>query len=368
MVLWALLITVTLISCAILFYAGKTVSVNVDAETEIQAYAIHQRGLLREIEADFAAGRISGLDAETAKGELAREILRQKKHDAIQKTPFGGQARGTILATLVGITIASVGTYALLGEPEMSAMPLAIRQPAQLENVNLDVAIAQVEARLAEFPDDVRGWQVLAPIYMRASRFEDAATAFRHILALSPVTADAEVDLAEALMMLKDGDTAGEPLVLLQSAAARDPGHVRSRFYLAGAAIQNEQYDQAVGMWRDVLRMSEGDEPWLAAARRGLEVAHAGSQGVDVSSPTFNPEQQDAQNQQELIEGMVARLAERLASEGGTIEEWTQMVQSRLVLNQPDAAQDAYTAAKQAYPNANDRVELDALAVQNGLR
>jgi cytochrome c-type biogenesis protein CcmH len=54
-------------------------------------------------------------------------------------------------------------------------------------------------------------------------------------------------------------------------------------------------------------------------------------------------------------------------SEGGSIEEWTQLVRSRLVLGERDLAQTAYDAAVKAYPDPAMRVALDALARDENL-
>ena len=67
------------------------------------------------------------------------------------------------------------------------------------------------------------------------------------------------------------------------------------------------------------------------------------------------------------IAGMVEGLSTRLMQSGGTIDEWTRLVRSRLVLGQSELAQLAYDAARKAYPNAGDRAELDVLAADNGL-
>ena len=56
-----------------------------------------------------------------------------------------------------------------------------------------------------------------------------------------------------------------------------------------------------------------------------------------------------------MIRGMVARLAERLAQKGGSAEEWTRLVRSYSVLNEPDKARDALASARKALagdPNA----------------
>ena len=64
---------------------------------------------------------------------------------------------------------------------------------------------------------------------------------------------------------------------------------------------------------------------------------------------------------------MVDGLDARLKAQGGTIEEWTQLVRSRLVQGRTGEAQAAYAAARKAYPQAVDRAELDALALSSGL-
>ena len=46
--------------------------------------------------------------------------------------------------------------------------------------------VARVEAHLAKSPGDVAGWQVLAPVYRRMERYDDAANAYARILSLGP--------------------------------------------------------------------------------------------------------------------------------------------------------------------------------------
>ena len=74
-----------------------------------------------------------------------------------------------------------------------------------------------------------------------------------------------------------------------------------------------------------------------------------------------------ADQQAEMIAQMVTGLAERLAADGGTVEEWTQLVRAYIVLGDAESAQSAYDAAVAAYPAAFDRGELDTLALGAGL-
>ena len=63
--------------------------------------------------------------------------------------------------------------------------------------------MAQVEAHLESKPDDGRGWEVVAPVYLRLGRFEDAVKARRNALRLNGASADREADLGEALMVCR---------------------------------------------------------------------------------------------------------------------------------------------------------------------
>ena len=62
--------------------------------------------------------------------------------------------------------------------------------------------MAQVEAHLEKNPDDGRGWEVVAPVYLRLGRFEDAVKARRNALRFNGANADREADLGEALMAM----------------------------------------------------------------------------------------------------------------------------------------------------------------------
>jgi cytochrome c-type biogenesis protein CcmH len=230
--------------------------------------------------------------------------------------------------------------------------------------MDLDEAVKRIEDQLKTNPDDLRGWTVVAPVYRGLGRYDDAINAYRRVLALSAPTADTETDLAETLLLKAGGSMVPEALQLLQSAAKRDPNHVRSRFYLAGYATEQKNYADAVAQWKALLALSAGGEAWVATAEQGLAAAEAGLAGKplpQVQAPAPDPAQM------KMIEGMVAGLDSRLSKDGGPISDWEQLVRSYIVLKRMDDAQRAYTAAKAAYPDAATRAELDTLATGAGL-
>lgn len=352
MIFWSIIIAVTAIACAALLYAalGRTVNAAMPAGGESDR---HFRVLLAGIDADLASGKLGPAEAEAARGELAREVLRARADAGPrlrQDLPKGAFALG-----IAGIAVLSFGLYAVLGRPDLPSQPLATRPELAAQSLDMDTAIARIEAALAEDPDDLRGWSVVGPAYMSLGRYADAENAFRKVLTLGGADATVQTQLATSLLAQGEETGAAEAQQLLRSAIAADATAPLPRLYLAAELMRIKAYAEAAGYWQQAIDLAQGDEPWLAAAQQGL--AAANNDGVDPA----------AAEQQEMIAGMVSGLAERLASEGGSIEEWTRLVRSYLVLGDTDKAQAAFDAAVTAYPAAFDRGELDTLALGAGL-
>jgi cytochrome c-type biogenesis protein CcmH len=355
----------TVMASAALYYAATGGRVNASAAGLGPARDQHFRLQLRELEADLATGRLAAAEAVAAKAELAREVLRQQREAGMRRVVTSSRTTPLLLTSIAAAALIAFVAYGFLGRPNLPSQPFAARTEASTgaATINLDDAVKTVEARLAAQPDDLRGWQVIAPIYMQDGRYADAERAFRHILELSAPTADSDTDLAEALMMENGGQATGEAADLLRRAAALDPHHIRSRFYLAAEAMRSKDYPSAVKQWTDVIALGQGDEPWMPTAKAGLATAEAGRDGkLPPDAAAGNPAQSPA------ILNMVQGLSDRLQTQGGPLADWTQLVRSEIVLGNLAKAQAAYDAARKAYPDAGERAELDTLAAQAGLR
>ncbi|WDR06383.1 cytochrome c maturation protein CcmE [Devosia rhodophyticola] len=357
MLLWFIVTIVTAIACAALYYAATRRSVNAAAD-DSAATNRHFQAVLATIDADRAAGKLGDVEAEAAKGELAREIMLHKTEntDAEKGILFGGNAA---FAAVLAVGVLALGTYQLVGSPNMPSQPLAGRADAAAA-IDIKQAVARIETELASNPDDLRGWRVLAPVYMQSGRYADAAKAYRRIVDLGDMTANAQTDLGEALLMQAEGDASGEPMELFRKAVALDPSDVRARFYIAGELTRTGDFPAAVSAWKELLALSKGDEPWVPTANRGLKLAEADGV-VDSAADT------SADDQAAMIEGMVSGLATRLTDQGGPIEEWVRLVRSYLVLGDKQAAQKTYDAAVKAYPKTFDRADLDSIAAAGEL-
>ncbi|MBD8065318.1 c-type cytochrome biogenesis protein CcmI [Devosia sp. PTR5] len=351
MFFWSIAIAVTAIACAALLYAGRTRAVNATAAGPVDAHS-HFRQLLNEIDQDRATGKLGEAEAEAAKAELAREMVRQRQEDAGPKRDLG---RVPTLAGVALTALLAVSLYAFLGRPDLPGQPLAARPEAAARTMTLDDAVKRIEQALQENPADLRGWTVIAPAYLSQGRYSDAVAAYRHVLELGGASPAVETRLAEALLFEANGEGSDEALALLEKAAAGDASDPQPRLYLAAEMTRLGRFEEAARYWQEAIDLAQGDEPWLAAARQGLSVAQ--NDGEDIGET----------DQQAMIGQMVAGLAARLEQQGGSIEEWTQLVRAYLVLGDKDKAQAAYDDAVRAYPAAFDRGDLDSLALGGGL-
>jgi len=367
---WLLAIAITAIVSAALYYAAAGRVVNASPAAGADVVTAHFRQQLTEIEADIAAGRLAAAEAIAAKAELARERIRQQKEAASRLVARHGPVAVVLPASIAGIAAIALVTYGLLGSPNLPAQPLASRADAAAADMNINDAVKAVEARLASHPDDIKGWSVIAPVYMQSGDYPKAEHAFRQILALAPPTADAETDLAEALMMQNGGQATGEAADLLHKAVALDAKAIRPRFYLAADAMRQKDYASAVTQWNDIIGLGTDADSWMATAKAGLAAAEAGRDGKPLPDASTAAPSAGAANpgQNPAILGMVNGLADRLAKQGGPLADWTQLVRSEIVLGDLTKAQTAYDSARQAYPDAADRQELDGLAAQAGLK
>lgn len=376
MTLWIFITLLSAITLLVLLFSARNKGEDNSEKPVRSETEEHFKLQLADIETNFTAGKLSETDAQVARAELAREIVlhRAALPEGASDTQGAGQKRiGWLLG---GTSLLSIGLalviYMSLGSPDQTifTQPSSEQVSAQQDLITEDfnVALERVEQQMIADPGDIRGWQVLAPAYMRLQRFDEAVVAYRKILELAPPTADSQTDLAEALLMASEGAANSEIIQLLQEAAQADETHARSRFYLAAEATSVEQWDEAIAYWQELLALGTGQEQWVEIAQNGLAVAMARGELVPDQVPANESRNVDtaAVERRELIRSMVQGLDERLRDEGGTIEEWTRLVRSFVVLGETNKALNAYEAAIIAYPDVGLRDELEALAQQAG--
>ena len=340
------------------------------------------RARLAEIDADLKLGRIDENEAEAARAEEARKLIALSGGDGASDASkaaasSGGRvslARLALLATIVFVPVMAAGFYFFTGVPNMPDMAIASRPDRDLSRQSLTQLLENAEARLAEHPNDVRGWRVVGPVYMRIGRYEDAVTAWRNTLRLEPSDIDAKTSLAEAMTAAAGGVVTEEARNLFDEALAAQPGNPKSRFYLAIALGQQGAYAEAANAWRGMIAEAPADANWLPIARAQLaeaqkqlgvtdeaEAQQPGPTGEDIAAAS----QLSSEDRQTMIESMVANLAEKLKDNPDDKPGWRRLVRSYTVLGKTEEAKGALDDARKAFPDDGEFLaELEAMLGQ----
>jgi cytochrome c-type biogenesis protein CcmH len=337
------------------------------------------RDQLDEIERDRAGGLIEDQEAIAARTEVSRRLIAaaDAQSSAADHAPDPGalgRRRIVAVSALVLLPACALGLYSLLGAPWFPDQPLAPRLAAARTNQSVEALVAQVEAHLARNPDEGRGWEVIAPIYLRLGRFDDAIRARRNALRLNGETAARVAALGEAMVFAANGVVTAEAKTLFEQAATLDGGDVQSHYFLGLAAEQDGDRLQAAAIWRRLIAAAPPDAGWTDFVRGAL--ARVETTGGARGDPGAGPSEEQVAAASELggeqrnamIRGMVERLSERLHHDGSDVEGWLRLVRSYMVLGQPDKARAAAGDAKRALADDPTKLKrLDDLVKDLGL-
>jgi cytochrome c-type biogenesis protein CcmH len=336
---------------------------------------------LQEIGRDRAAGLIGEAEAEAARLEVSRRLLAA----ADRETPAVFDAasprnlrrrRTAALAALIILPLGPPSLYIALGSPGLSGEPALARVTSPQGNESVAALVGQVEAHLARNPNDGSGWEVLAPVYTRLGRFDDAVAARRKSLALNGATATRESDLGEALAGAANGVVTAEAKDLFERAVAGDPHEAKARYFLGLAAEQDGKADAAAAIWRALLTDAPAGAQWVEFVRGALARVAGPPGAAVVPGAAAGPTAGDAasaakmtdEQRRDMIRGMVGRLAERLQNDGADVEGWLRLVRSYVVLGDRDRAKGVAADARRALAGRPDEVKrIDDLLKGLGL-
>lgn len=173
--------------------------------------------------------------------------------------PAGAAARRQrwpLVAVALLVPLLAVTLYAAIGNPKaLQPQPAAPQVgPEQIENM-----VAGLARRLAAQPNDADGWRMLARSYETLRRFDQAADAYRRLLALEPNNADLLVDYAVVLGMTLNTTLAGEPEAYLAKALVINPNHIQALALSGSAALERGDAAAAVKPWKKILALVPAD-------------------------------------------------------------------------------------------------------------
>ena len=394
-------------------------------ESDMRIY----RDQLAEVERDQARGVLSPEEAERVRIEISRRLLELgRRRDAAEKAsgaaaaaPRRSPAAGDYaLAALIALGLfgGAYFTYLKVGSPGMRDLPITRRLQMAEEMAAARPSQEELEAKMPpwtappeasqEFldlmeklraavkarPDDIQGHALLAQNEAALGNFAAAWRAQKDLIALKGDAAtDADwVTMGEMMILAAGGIVSPEAEAALRKGLELNADNGPALYYIGLLQAQTGRPDLAFATWRDLMERSRPGAPWLTPIREQIESV-AREAGIRYSLPPESPpesapnaaapdsaapgpdaadvaaaQQMSPEERQQMIRSMVARLDERLTSEGGSPEEWARLINALGVLGERDQAAQRYRQAQAAYAgDAEASARLAEAARQAGI-
>lgn len=322
---------------------------------------------LAEIERDEAQRLVAPEDAQGAKAEAARRLIAADAAIEPLPTVSRNRARLVSVGALIFVPVLALSLYAAIGHPDLPDAPLSARLDATPARMDLAAAIAKIEAHLVQHPDDGRGYEVLAPVYLKMGRAADAVNAARAALRLLGETPGRYALYGETLVAAAKGVVTPEAKQSFEAAMAKDSSAAKPLFFLGLAAAQDKDNARAREIWSKLVAEAPEGAPWAQALRERIAALGAKPESTQDGLAAKIAALPEA-GQMTAIRGMVEKLASRLAQNGQDLEGWLRLVRSYTVLHESAKARSALTEAKRNLagdPSAIARIE--SLARELGL-
>lgn len=291
--------------------------------------------------------------------------------------------KGTVAATVALALLAGV-----VGWRVLSTRDGATEVPAAQDGAPL--TIEALEAAANASPDDPQGWQRLGLALFGENRFAEAATAYERATVADPESSILWSALGEARVMASSTDPLPPAAITaFERALALDSGDARARYFMAVRRDLTGDHAGAITDWLALLADTPPGSPWEADLIRTIEQVGAINE-IDVApriasasaarnilpaealagpaaagpGQVRGPTAQEIAaasaisptQQQEMAEGMVARLAARLQSEPDDVDGWIMLMRSYKQLGRDGDARNAQARAIAANPSAASQI------------
>ena len=361
------------------------------------------RDQLRDVEKDLARGVVAEADAERVRAEISRRILAaDAAMSSEQVAADAAKGAPTLMAALIAAVLVggSLWLYMSLGAPGYGDLALADRiemaqearenRPGQQQaedslpaytvppqaSPDYVALVKRLRETVASRPDDLQGNTLLAQNEANLGNYRAAARAYSQVIRIKgpEATVTDFTNYADTLILAAGGYVSPEAEAALNEALSRDGSDGTARYYLGLMMAQTGRPDTAFRIWDQLLREGPEDAPWIEPILAQIEEMSFRA-GVNYQLPEIGPGRdaprgpsaadvaaaQDLSptERMEMIESMVAGLSDRLATEGGPVQDWAQLITALGVLGQTTQARAVYENAVEVF--ADDTRALDLL-------
>ena len=244
-------------------------------ESEVALY----RDQLAEIDRDVDRGVIGEAEADAARIEVSRRLLAadEMRQEAARRgeTADPRWRKGMAVVLALGVPLLALAIYLQEGSPGLPDRPIAARLAAPADTLPVEALIVRIERRLKEQPDDLQGWELVAPTYLRLGRYDDAAGAWTRAIILDGATAERLAARGEARVLAAEGRVTAGARADFEKAAALDAAEPRAQYFLGLADYDEGRRDAALARWKELLAGAPEDAAWAAAVEARIAAVEA---------------------------------------------------------------------------------------------
>lgn len=345
------------------------------AEGDLAVY----RDQLAEIESEKTQGLIGEADAEGARAEVARRLIKRSEEQEHPGAATVSTVRQVAVYGASALPVIALGIYLAVGSPLLPGQPYEARLSAPLEQASEGDLVAKVEAHLRQNPQDGRGWDVIAPVYMRQGKFQQAAEAYERAISRLGENPQRLAGFARATIFARDRIVTANAQRALEKLLGLDPTLIEPQVWLAIAKEQEGELAAAEAAYRKLLGEVGSEGPWREILQQRLKAitAQQGGEpdtGMAASAPDIKPGEMEKlrsmspQDRQAFINQMVEGLAARLKADGKDLDGWMRLVRAYSVLGRTTEASAALADARNNFAGDEKSLsQLDALAQSLGI-
>lgn len=238
-----------------------------------------------ELNVAIAKDRLQELKQQRDAGEMS-DAMYQQMHDELESTlaidlaqqqdnvnsdavnserATAAPSKNKAIPVLVGLAVPLLAVLVYLQLGNFNAATGKIAQMIEIpsgENrpqISLADAVAKLEQRLAENPDNPEGWFMLARTYMATQQYQQSADAYKKLIDLAGEEPQLLLNYADALAMSEGGQLTGKAWPIVEKVKAMVPDNATVLWMSGTAESQRGNYKQALTYWYKLRPMLEGE-------------------------------------------------------------------------------------------------------------
>ena len=329
----------------------KTISSRSESDSEQVLYEAR----LSEIQKDLELGRLDEASAKAAQIEEARKLIKLAEVDAGKAHTNSNKI--LVLLAALSLPLISIPFYYTTGSPDFSSGQNQSEQ-ASTQQPSMQDLLKVAESRLKSNPDDTKGWKVVAPVYVRLGRYNDAINAYQNILRVEGRTPEFLLKLADVYIERDKGQVNQPARNLIEEVLSVEKDNPIARFYSGIIALQNDRKEETMRIWQSMVDNAKGDEDWLPVVKG--RIAELKSLESEPQLPALDDdtikaaEEMDPSARNEMINQMVSNLAQKLAENPDDKQGWERLIRSYVILGRNEDAKSAVEKATRQYPEDNN--------------